>query len=496
MKKFVALARVSSREQEREGFSLAVQEAALRHYVEKVGGEIVRLFRIAETASKTDERKAFRELVAYAKKHAFELDGLLFYKVDRAARNLFDYVELERLESEYGVPFISVSQPTDDNPAGRMMRRTLANMASFYTEQQSVDVREGLARRVQEGWFISKAPYGYRNLRQEGRSIVEICPDAGPKVRRVFHLFAYENLTLDSLIERLEREGITYRPTCAKFARSSLHSMLHDRSYIGEVQYHGQWYPGKHEPLVDHVTWSRVQELIGGHFYRSHELTYGGELIKCGYCGYPITGERKFKQSSTGERAYTYYRCAKYNRPGHPRTRVREEALDQQVLALFDKIRIQDDSVRDWFRAVLASQTRDQQHETRSQREELQRQVTMTLGQQARVVNLRVDGEIDAETFATKQVELRDRLAALKLQMDAVDRSNDEMADLVSKVFELSQTLREKWLTADYHCKRRILEIICLNFRLDDVTLCYEMRKPFDVLVEGLPVQWSRGERI
>jgi site-specific DNA recombinase len=41
-----------------------------------------------------------------------------------------------------------------------MMRRTLANMASFYTEQQSVDVREGLARRVQEGWFIGRAPYG------------------------------------------------------------------------------------------------------------------------------------------------------------------------------------------------------------------------------------------------------------------------------------------------------------------------------------------------
>ena len=77
-------------------------------------------------------------------------------------------------------------------------------------------------------------------MRKEGRSIVEICPDAGPKVRRVFHLFAYENLTLDSLIERLEREGLAYRPNCAKFARSSLHSMLHDRSYIGEVQYHGQ----------------------------------------------------------------------------------------------------------------------------------------------------------------------------------------------------------------------------------------------------------------
>ena len=71
--------------------------------------------------------------MVFAKKHSPELDGLLFYKVDRAARNLFDYVELERLESEYGLPFISVSQQTDNNPAGRMMRRSLANMASFYT---------------------------------------------------------------------------------------------------------------------------------------------------------------------------------------------------------------------------------------------------------------------------------------------------------------------------------------------------------------------------
>ena len=118
MKRFVALARVSSREQEREGFSLAVQEEALRRYATNVGGEIVRLFRIAETASKTDERKTFKELIAYAKKEAAKLDGLIFYKIDRAARNLPDYVELERLESEYGLAFISVSQPTENNSSG------------------------------------------------------------------------------------------------------------------------------------------------------------------------------------------------------------------------------------------------------------------------------------------------------------------------------------------------------------------------------------------
>ena len=76
MKKYVALARVSSREQQREGFSLDVQEDALRRYAERNGGTIVKLFRIAETATKRDERKAFKELLAYAKEHADELTGL------------------------------------------------------------------------------------------------------------------------------------------------------------------------------------------------------------------------------------------------------------------------------------------------------------------------------------------------------------------------------------------------------------------------------------
>jgi hypothetical protein len=57
-----------------------------------------------------------------------------------------------------------------------------------------------------------------------------------------------------------------------------------------------------------------------------------------------------------------------------------------------------------------------------------------------------------------------------------------------------ARLVREKWLTADYSCKRRILENICLNFSLDDTTLCYEMRKPFDVLAEGLVSEKSRGD--
>jgi len=67
-----------------------------------------------------------------------------------------------------------------------------------------------------------------------------------------------------------------------------------------------------------------------------------------------------------------------------------------------------------------------------------------------------------------------------------VDRSHDETAELAARVFELLQTKRQQWLTADYPEKRRLLEIVFLNCVLDGVTLAPTMRKPFDILAEGL----------
>ena len=116
--------------------------------------------------------------------------------------------------------------------------------------------------------------------------------------------------------------------------------------------------------------------------------------------------------------------------------------------------------------------------------------------QQDRLLNLRLADDIDQDAFARKSTEIRDRLASIKLQIDALDRSHDETAELASKVFELSQTLRQQWLTADYDAKRRILEIVCLNCTLNGATLVPTMRKPFDALVEGLISEKSRRGRI
>lgn len=67
--------------------------------------------------------------------------------------------------------------------------------------------------------------------------------------------------------------------------------------------------------------------------------------------------------------------------------------------------------------------------------------------------------------------------------------------DIALKAFELSQNLRAKWSEADNAAKGRIVEIICLTWKVVGVSLVLEMRKPFDLVAEGLQKD-SRGDWI
>lgn len=103
--------------------------------------------------------------------------------------------------------------------------------------------------------------------------------------------------------------------------------------------------------------------------------------------------------------------------------------------------------------------------------------------------------ESDFDTFASRSRELRDRTADVQLEIEACDRGRNEIIDIAVKAFELWQALRKKRLTAEYAAIRRILEILGLDWTLVDATLVPAMRKPFDMLAEGLLVLSSRGDR-
>jgi site-specific DNA recombinase len=154
MKQYIGWARVSSLRQKKEGFSLDDQQARLIEFAQRLGGSIIKLFKLAETASKREERQSFREFTAYVKANQRKLAGMLFVKVDRAARNIRDWADLEALAESTGVPLFFPDQPTGETPAGRMQRRMSAVFASYQTDQQATDIRAGQKRRVESGLCV------------------------------------------------------------------------------------------------------------------------------------------------------------------------------------------------------------------------------------------------------------------------------------------------------------------------------------------------------
>ena len=261
----------------------------------------------------------------------------------------------------------------------------------------------------------------------------------------------------------------------------------------GNLNTKGNGIRGKHEPLVERAAWNRVRVILGGKTYKAHQLTYAGGLVKCAHCGNLITGEQVVKKS-TGKQ-YVYYRCTMYNVGDHPRIRVTEADLDKEMLNVFRSVR-QSDDMRDWFSEALREWSKQERTESRGQTDQFQRELSQLQQQEDRLLNLRLLEEISTDTFAKKSTELRDRIADITLRIEAVSRNRSEQAELAIRTFELSQSLEAKWVSADFGAKRQILETVFLNLRLDGVSLCYEMEKPFDALAKGLLVSSNRGDRI
>ncbi len=157
-------------------------------------------------------------------------------------------------------------------------------------------------------------------------------------------------------------------------------------------------------------------------------------------------------------------------------------------------MRIEEEGVCRWVVEVLRAKSTTAEQDATTERNELQRELDAVRKQKDRLLNLRLLDEIESETFAAKQSELRSKETKLQTRLEGTARQQSERGDWAVKVFELSQALGAKWLAADIAEKRLLLDIVCLNLKLVDVTLVPEMRKPFDMLAEGLLVSSSRGD--
>ena len=120
----VPYARVSSDKQDVD-LSISAQLKALREYATRNGYAIVREFVDEVESGRTSQRPAFREMVAMARRHPKPFDVILVWKYSRFARNREDSIVFKSMLRKNGVQVVSISEPSEDTPTGRLLEERL-----------------------------------------------------------------------------------------------------------------------------------------------------------------------------------------------------------------------------------------------------------------------------------------------------------------------------------------------------------------------------------
>src|ERR1700730_9217600 len=303
--KVLAYARVSSKEQDMEGFSIAAQQKLLQAYASGNGLVIEKEFIDVETA-KASGRLNFNEMVNYIKKHP-GIRTLLVEKTDRLYRNLKDWVLLDELNIEIHLVKEGVFLSQDSKSSEKFFHGIKVLMAKNYIDNLSEEARKGQQEKAEQGIWPTKAPLGYRNiLGPDGKKVITPDPDIAPIITHLFGWYATGTLSLKEAAEKARSAGLVYRRTGAAVPVSTIHMILRNRIYTGEFDWKGHLYKGRHQPLITRELWERVQGVLDGRQCKKtrrfkHDFAFSG-LISCGHCGCAMVGELK-------KGRYVYYHC-------------------------------------------------------------------------------------------------------------------------------------------------------------------------------------------
>ena len=260
-KNCIIYCRVSSKEQEDRGYSLEAQEKLLGEYAGKNKLNVVKRFKISESASGKQIRKSFNEMLAFVKKK--KINVILCEKIDRLTRNLKDAAIVSDWvtgSADRQVHFVKENFVVSQNTRAHenFVWDMKVAMARFYTNNLSEEVKKGLKAKLESGWIPSPPKLGYKTIGEQGHKIHVIDKDKAKYIKKTFELYNSGNYTIKRLTEKLKKDGFWHK-TGKPVGKSSIHRILSEPFYCGRLIWKNEEYEGKHEPIISEEIFDEVQ---------------------------------------------------------------------------------------------------------------------------------------------------------------------------------------------------------------------------------------------
>ncbi len=335
-------ARKSTEQEDKQVLSIDSQINEMEKMAAADGLEIVVKKKESHSAKEAGQRPVFNEIVEELKQGKY--NGILTWAPDRIARNAGDLGRIvDLMDQKKLVEIRTYGQKFTNTPNDKFMLMILGSQAKLENDNKVINVKRGLRTRAAMGLRPSMAPTGYLNSKNKDEKCqVLVDSKRAPIIKEMFEKVANENYSGRKIYKWLKE--IDFKNKNGKYVTlGNIYRMLRMTFYYGVFEYpegSGEWYTGKHIPIISRELFEAVQEKIKV----EKKKAYGREfaftrMLHCAYCESGITAEEKIKElKDGGSNAHVYYRCTKVKDRDCPNESVKESILIDEVMPIIDKM--------------------------------------------------------------------------------------------------------------------------------------------------------------
>lgn len=482
----VNYARVSSKEQEREGFSIPAQLELLRNYARQQGIVVIREFVESESA-REGGRTEFGNMLAFLGKNRRKCHTILVEKTDRLYRNLKDWVTIDELGLEVHFVKENVTLSPESRSSDQFIHGIKVLMARNYSQNLGEETLKGMLQKAKTGLYPSCAPAGYRNVEGPDQKRIIVPNGDAPTITRLFEEFSTGRYSLKALVAKARTEGWTVGGRTLH--KSTLHQILRKRIYTGDFDWNGVTYPGTHEPLVGRETWGRVQALLDHHVQSrqhrvKHDFAFSG-FVRCGHCGCHLVGELK-------KAKYVYYHCTGHRgKCSEPYTR--EEVMEAQFSASVREL-IVPPGVLAWLQEVVNESDVTERAAREREVKRLEEQHRRVESKLEAIYEDRLEGRISLEMYDRKAKEFRMQGLELLRRMNDIRAMDPAPVQGAIDLMGITSRAADLFLAQPPHEKQQFLRLVLKSAQWQHGRLQVQFENPFQALTRSNKLSQTKHE--
>lgn len=357
--KYCLYARKSTEQEDKQALSIESQVKEMLALAERENLEIVEIKRESHSSKEVGQRPIYNEMITEIKQGKY--NGIVTWSPDRLSRNAGDLGSVVDLMDQKLLHEIrTYGQRFTNNPNEKFLLMILGSQAKLENDNKMVNVKRGLRARCEMGLWPSVPPTGYLSNPDRNKKCEVIVDELRAKViKQMFEKVAYSGWSGRKLFRWL-KEDIRFKTKSGKpLTLSNIYIVLKNTFYYGEFEYpkgSGQWYKGKHSPIISKELFDSVQNKITNEYTirtQSKEFAFV-KMLTCGICGSGITADEKFKKLKDGTtNRYVYYGCTKFKDKNCKCGYIREEGLIEQLANVLDIISLDEIGMKDRIKTEI-----------------------------------------------------------------------------------------------------------------------------------------------